>query len=234
MHWVGFSLPLSEVLIAKNTMKINYILNIFAPKDTKFFALFYKTSDAMTRASSALSALFKSDSVDVEEVCKVIKHAELDGDKTTSAIHRALCETFITPFDREDVDALADAMDDCIDGINRVAQKVALYAPKQRLEFSANLCNVITLGVAEICESIKSLEVMKKSDSNVRKNYKEIKRLEEHADSVYEEAISSIFKNERDPIELIKQKEILFELEKTMNRINRVGKVLKTIFIKYA
>ncbi len=215
-------------------MKINYILSIFAPKDTKFFPLLYKTADAMKRASDAMPDLFKSDPTLLGSACKVIKCAELDGDKNTSTIHKLLCETFITPFDREDVDALADAMDDCIDGINRVAQKIIMYAPKSHLAFSVELSGIIELGVAEVCESMKSLEVMKKSDSNIRKNYKEIKRLEELADAVYEKAICSIFREELDAVELIKQKEILYELERTMNRINRVGKVLKTIFIKYA
>ncbi len=215
-------------------MKINYILSLFAPKDTKFFPLFFKTADALKRASESMSDLFKSDISSVGIACKNIKRAELDGDKITSSIHKALCETFITPFDREDIDALADAMDDCIDGINRVAQKILMYSPKVHLPFSIELSGIIELGVAEVCESIKSLEEMKKSDSKLRSNYKEIKRLEELADSVYEKAISSIFHDELDAVELIKQKEILFELEKTMNKINRVGKVLKTIFIKYA
>ncbi len=215
-------------------MKINYILNIFSPKDTKFFPLFRETANAMKRASDAMADLFKSDASSLGIACKTIKHAELEGDKITSSIHKALCETFITPFDREDIDALADAMDDCIDGINRIAQKILLYSPKSHLAFSIELCGIIELGVAEVCESIKSLEEMKKSDTQVRKNYKEIKRLEELADSVYEKAISSIFHSDMDAVELIKQKEILYELERTMNRINRVGKVLKTVFIKYA
>ncbi len=215
-------------------MKLNYILSLFSPKDTKFFSLLYKTTAAMKRASDALPDLFKSDTTSIGLACKNIKLAELDGDKITADIHKGLCETFITPFDREDIDVFADALDDCIDSINRVSQKILLYKPKEHLPFSIELSGIIELGVAEICQSIKSLENMKKSDSEVRKNYREIKRLEELADSVYEKAITWIFQNEKDPIELIKQKEILFELEKTMNRINRVGKVLKTIFIKYA
>ncbi len=215
-------------------MKLNYILSIFSPKDTKFFPLFYDTANAMKRASDSMPDLFKSDTSSVGIACKNIKLAELDGDKITSLIHKELCDTFITPFDREDIDALADAMDDCIDGINRVAQKILLYSPKVHLPFSIELSGIIELGVAEVCESIKSLEAMKKSDLQVRKNYKEIKRLEELADSVYEKAISSIFHSDMDAVELIKQKEILYELERTMNRINRVGKVLKTVFIKYA
>lgn len=216
-------------------MKINHILSIFSPKDKRFFPLFYKSVECLKRASLAMEDLFNSDAPTAIGIsCKEIKMAELEGDKITSTIHRALCESFITPFDREDIDALADAIDDSIDGINKVSQKILMYSPKSHLPFSVELCGIIKLGVEEVCESINSLESMKKSDSQVRKNYKEIKRLEEIADSIYEKGTSSIFNSNFDPIELIKQKEILFELEKTMNRINRIGKVLKTIFIKYA
>ena len=221
-------------MLTKNSMKINYIFSIFSPKDTKFFPLFYEAAEALKHASDSLPDLFKTDSVSLGIACKNIKHAELDGDKITANIHKVLCETFITPFDREDIDAFADALDDCIDGINHVAQKVLLYSPKENLPFSMELAGVIQLGVAEICESVKSLETVKKSDSQLRKNYKEIKRLEELADSIYEKAITTIFREDMNPVELIKQKEILFELERTMNRIISFGKILNTIFIKYA
>ena len=75
---------------------------------------------------------------------------------------------------------------------------------------------------------------MKHSGEEIRKHYREIKRLEEAADAIYETSISEIFAEEKDTVELIKQKEILHELEKTVNRIDGVGKVFKSIFIKYA
>ena len=76
--------------------------------------------------------------------------------------------------------------------------------------------------------------VPKKSDPKLRQYYREIKRLEEEGDVLYEKAIMALFREEIDTIELIKQKEIIQELEKTVNRVNKIGKILKTIFIKYA
>lgn len=75
---------------------------------------------------------------------------------------------------------------------------------------------------------------MKKKDQKVREHAKEIKRLEEKADIIYEEGIIMLFKEENSTVELIKQKEIIQELEKSANKINNVGKVLKTIIVKYA
>ncbi len=216
-------------------MKIDYILSMFAPKDGKFFPLLEETSTALKSASDGLVELFeREDPKEIPDIYKKIKSAELAGDKVTSKIHKELCSSFITPFDREDVDALADEMDGCIDGINRIAQKVLLYEPKRKLYFAPQMAKIISDGSAEISGAIKDLKTMKSSDGKLRKHYKEIKRLEESADLVYEKTISEIFHSESDPIELIKQKEILHELEKTVNRINKVGKTLKTIYVKYA
>ncbi len=216
-------------------MNINFILSIFTPKDKKFFPLFENMADAMHRACEAMGELFScGDKESVQEICRRIKRAELDGDAATSQIHKALCDTFITPFDREDIDALADKMDGCIDAINRVGQKIMLYAPAKRADFTLKMYEIISAGVAEVEAGIAALKVMKHSGGEIRKHYKEIKRLEEAADAVYETSIAAIFAEEKDTVELIKQKEILHELEKTVNRIDGVGKVFKSIFIKYA
>ncbi len=216
-------------------MNINFIFSIFTPKDRKFFPLFEKMAESLRRASEAMGDLLSCDDKSkIPEICKRIKRAELDGDKLTSQIHKALCETFITPFDREDIDALADKMDGCIDAINRVGQKIMLYSPSKRADFYSKMHSIIADGVSEVELGIAALKSMKHSGADVRKHYKEIKRLEEAADAVYETTIAAIFAEEKDTVELIKQKEILHELEKTVNRIDGVGKVFKSIFIKYA
>lgn len=75
---------------------------------------------------------------------------------------------------------------------------------------------------------------IKKTDLRFKQHYREIKRLEEEADGIYEDGIMNLFQKETDPTELIKLKEIIQCLEKTANKINNTGKVLKTIFVKYA
>ena len=93
---------------------------------------------------------------------------------------------------------------------------------------------IIKQGIEQVHGAIKGLRELKKSDPKLRQYYREIKRLEEEGDVLYEKAIMALFREETDTIELIKQKEIIQELEKTVNRVNKIGKILKTIFIKYA
>ncbi|MDR3268325.1 MAG: DUF47 family protein [Tannerella sp.] len=216
-------------------MNINTILSIFAPKDPRFFPLLDETAVILDQSAMFLVELFSStDKSQWKGLCALIKAEEVKGDKVTGHIFKALNNTFITPFDREDISALADEMDDTIDAINRSAQKVLLYSPDTLPESTRQLSEIIKLGATEVQGAIRKLSNFKKFEKHVRAHTKEIKRLEEQADVIYEEGISTLFKNETNTTELIKLKEIIQELEKSANKINNVGKILKMIIVKYA
>ncbi|GHT12162.1 hypothetical protein FACS189426_15120 [Bacteroidia bacterium] len=216
-------------------MKLNSILSFLSPKDVRFFPLLNETATVLDQAALLLTELFSSnDKERRKELCKLIKEEEVKGDKVTGRIFKALNETFITPFDREDISALADQMDDSIDAINRSAQKVLLYFPEILPDSTLQLAEIIKKATVEIQLAVAELTNLKKTDQQVKNHAKEIKRLEEAADVVYEKGITTLFKSDLSPIELIKLKEIIQELEKSANKINNVGKVLKTIIVKYA
>ncbi|MDR2805309.1 MAG: DUF47 family protein [Dysgonamonadaceae bacterium] len=216
-------------------MKFNNILNAFTPKDVKFFSLLQDLSVVMVEAGAKLRDLIASTEEEQRpEICKLIKQKETAGDKISARIVKELNNTFITPFDREDINALADKIEEVIDIINRAAQKVLLYSPNHFTSYAVKMTEIIQSGTLEIQAAVEDLEHLKKSDAVFRKHYKEIKRLEEEADGVYEKGITDLFKNEANTVELIKLKEIIQELEKAANKINTTGKVLKTIFVKYA
>lgn len=216
-------------------MKINTLLSIFAPKDVKFLPMLAETGTIVAQSAIYLQDLFScADKDHRDELCRLIKAEEVKGDKVTGRIIHELNNTFITPFDREDVHALADVMDDVIDVINRCAQKVLLYQPHSFPKHATSLAEVIKKGSDEILHAANELSNMKKTDLRLRAHCKEIKRLEEEADVMYEEAIMYLFSEEKSSVELIKQKEIIQELEKTMNKINSAGKVITTILVKYS
>ena len=217
-------------------MKFNSILSIFTPKDGKFFPLLEGTSDVLTKAATLLEELFSSDNdmERVKDLCRAIKLEETNGDKVTGLIYKELNDTFLTPFDREDISALADEMDDAIDAINRAAQKVMLFSPEILPPATAQLAQIIRKGAVEVQSAAHKLTEVKKSSDQVIAHVKKIKELEEEADGIYEKGTSGLFKSEMRTLELMKLKEIIQELEKSANKINNVGKVLKTIIVKYA
>lgn len=216
-------------------MKINTILSVFAPKDTKFFPLLNETSTILNQSANLLYELFSiNDKEKWGELCRLIKAEEVKGDKVTGNIFKALNDTFITPFDREDIDSLTDEMDDAIDAINRAAQKVLLYTPKQLTESTVQLTEVVKQQSEIVVEAIGKLSNINKNSKDIRQAVKEIKKLEEKADVIYEEAIMELFNGETNPVEIIKLKEIIQELERSANKINTVGKAIKTVIVKYA
>lgn len=216
-------------------MKLNTILSVFTPKDTKFIPLLNETSDILVRAATLLDELFADTTLSrVKDLATQIKAEETKGDRVTNKIFKELNNTFITPFDREDIDSLADAMDDTIDAINRSAHKVLLYAPNRLTPATSQLAGIIKQGSFEIKDAVKKLSSIPRYDKEIKGHSAQIKKLEEKADTIYESGIMDLFQNSDNAVELIKLKEITQELERSANRINRVGKILKTIIVKYA
>lgn len=216
-------------------MKTNSLLSFFAPKDIKFLPMLSEASNVLVHASELLKQLFKPNGeMDRQELCKLIKAEEIKGDKVTGRVFKALNETFITPFDREDIYELTEEIDDSIDAINRAAHKVLLYDPHHLPKCTATLAEIVRKAGVEVQSAVTELANLKKNDTLFREHCREIKRLEEEADVIYEEGIIALFKEETNTVELIKLKEIIQELEKSANKINNIGKVLKSILVKYA
>jgi len=214
---------------------MNTILSIFTPRDVKFLPLLKELTEVMVRAASLLHDLFTLTEKDRRnEICRLIKVEETTGDKVSSKVLKELNNTFITPFDREDINELSDKIEEIIDSINRVALKVMLYSPSQFPGQTVQMTEIIQSGSLEMQKAVDQLDHLTKSNNGFRGHYKKIKALEEEADRVYEKGITFLFDEQEDTRELVKLKDILQELEKTANKINSAGKVLKTIFIKYA
>jgi predicted phosphate transport protein (TIGR00153 family) len=216
-------------------MNINAIISIFTPKEGKFFPLLNEMAAILDSSATLLHALFTSSDDDTKtQLSRQIKDEELKGDKLMKKIFKELNNTFITPFDREDISSLADEIDDAIDAINRSAQKVVLYTPEELPASTKQLTEIIKSETEEVRRAVGELDKLRKSGTAIRGCTKKIKKLEEDADAVYEKGITELFHCNIKTLELIKLKEIIQELERSANIINTVGKAIKTIIVKYA
>ncbi|WP_158648385.1 DUF47 domain-containing protein, partial [Candidatus Symbiothrix dinenymphae] len=111
-------------------INFNSILSRLSPHDNKFLPLLKELADVMVRASALLSELFAcTDKERRDELRREIKVEEINGDKVSARILKELNNTFITPFDREDINEISDRVEEIIDTITHVAQKVSLYSP---------------------------------------------------------------------------------------------------------
>jgi len=215
-------------------MNFSGLLKFFIPKETKFYAMFNQAAENAIEASAALEKLINSSELEERRAIGVtIKALEKKGDDFTNQIFDTLNHTFITPFDREDISELTSKIDDVVDLIHSLSGKVELYRCTNFSTYMKEMVALIHKGSLQIKIAVGGLHDFK-NYQKVMKACKELNKLESRVDEFYRMAISSLFENEKDPIELIKQKEILQNIEKIANKIEDVSDVVKTILVKYA
>lgn len=213
----------------------NSLLNKLTPKEPKFIPLLRNMADIIFSASELMIECTKDYSHDnAVFYYKKIKEQEREGDKLSNKIFDELNATFITPFDREDINALALRLDDVIDHLNSCAKRIVLYNPKSLPVTAVDLAKLIQESAVYIGKAVNELNVLKKSATNAKKYCSQLHDIENKADDVYENFIIQLFETEKDGIEIIKTKEIMYELEKATDAAEYVGKIIKTIIVKYA
>ena len=207
----------------------------FMPKEPKFNALLKQMADVSAKSAVLVIECVKNVEHEVViEYAKKIKAYEKEGDNTLVRIFDELNTTFITPFDREDIHSLANCLDDVMDFINSCAKKIVLYRPKQIPQSALMLAQLVDKASDVVLNAVNELSSVKKSAKNIKKLCNELHDIENSADEVYEEFLSNLFANEKDSIEIIKLKEIMQELERAVDAAEDVGKIIKTIIVKYA
>lgn len=215
-------------------MSLSNIFKFLVPKDRKFFPLFESASENVLQAAIQMNKMMLlSDSVQREAIINEIKVLEHLGDDLTHTIFDELNSTFITPFDREDITALTSKLDDVIDYINSSCQRIKLYQPREIPEAFVLMSELIIQASREINNAIYELRNLKEPEK-IKKSCLRINEIENKADEVYHNALTGLFQNEKNAIELIKIKEILQSLEKATDMAEDVSDVLKTIVVKSA
>jgi len=211
------------------------IFSKILPKTPDFFPILKEMSDVMLVASDLIiECVKKGDHESAIEFFKKIKAEEKKGDVLSNKIFEDLNTSFITPFDREDIQTLANRLDDVIDYINSGAKRIVLYNPKQLPKSAVVLAGLIREGALCIGKAVDELNQLKQDSRKIKEYCTELHDLENKADDVYENFLIDLFKEENDGIELIKLKEIMLELEKATDAAENVGKIIKTMIVKYA
>ncbi len=197
------------------------------PREEKFFDLFHDIAKNIDAAAIALQRMLQRFD-NIQEDAQAIRNLEHIGDEMTHNIVNELNKTFITPFDREDIHKLAMILDDILDLIDNVGTRLMLFKIQPPIKYADQLADVITQQTKEL---LKALSDMKKFDK-VMQYCIEIRRLESEGDSIYHIAIADLFEHEKDPINLIKLKELLETLEQAIDRCQTVTTVLESIIVK--
>jgi len=202
------------------------------PRNERFFELFTSVASMNVEAARTLLELFKAPVDKRTYLVETIKRLEHQADQVTHELVTKLNTSFITPLDREDIHMLASRLDDVLDRIDGAARRTAIFRAESAPQGALVLAEVIARATEQLLVAVKVLE--KGKSGVVIKACIEVKRLEEEGDSAYSEWLGRLFDEEKDPIALIKWKEIYDTLEKTLDQAEDVANILESIAIKHA
>ena len=201
------------------------------PRETKFLDLFAEIANNVVEGARALTDLLEN--YNYEQMPTAVAHIteiEHRGDGMTHSILIKLNQTFITPFDREDIHLLASSLDDVLDFIFSASDRLLNYKITQPSPSAKILARIILKQTEELATAVTLLG----KNSQLLRHCVEVNRLENEADKVSREAIGRLFDGDYDPITLIKLKELLQALEEASDKAEDVADVLETIVLKSA
>lgn len=203
-----------------------------SPKNDKFFDYFIKFGEIAYEASEMLKDLTGNVN-DADAKFKKIEEKEHEGDKQLHDIMEALNKTFITPIDREDLYAIAKALDDIVDDIEASASRFVLFNVTHVTDHAKVLADLILQSCKEIIKLMTALKTMKNTQ-NLSKSIIEINRLEDQGDGDFRVAVRSLFTSDVPTIEVIKWREIYELFEHTLDSCEDVANIVEGVVMKNA
>ena len=200
------------------------------PKERVFFVLFRENANTLLESFRTLREMLGSQESEFTQFTPKLRDLEHQADETTHRINQELNRTFITPFDREDIYALAGALDDVIDLADETADTIVLDGITEISPEARQMGDILFAIAEQIVSAIDKLG----TDREMSPNWVAVHDLENQADKVTREAIGALFRNSHDPMFVIKWKDVYALREKTVDRTEDIATILETIAIKNA
>jgi hypothetical protein len=204
----------------------------FLPKGFDFFELFDKQANLAIDAAKLFTELVLRGVFDSESILRM-REIEHLADDVTHDIMKNLNQTFITPFDREDIHALASEMDSVIDMIYTIVNRMSVYKISGVNQDLVQFANVIERSVRTLANAVKGLSNTKNYESTMEACI-EVNRLENIGDTMRDTILGNLFENVHDPMYLIKWKEIFQFAENVLDICEDVANVVESIVVKQA
>ncbi len=199
------------------------------PKEERFYDDFVSMAEEIRRGATMLEEMLTPE-CPLWDKAEEIKEIEHKCDFLTHEIIQRLHRTFVTPLDREDIFALARSLDDVMDAIDATATIVQLYQISTVRQGARDLAHMIKASAEQVVVATKALE----RKQGVAEPAVEINRLENEADRMHQHAVRLLFAEERDPVQIMKWKEIFDFLEEATDRCEDVANVLEGVVVKHA
>ena len=198
------------------------------PRDTTFFDLFAASAKHLVTGANLLGEMLGADRPTRKEIGKAIAEAEHAADDATHTIMRRLNQTFVTPFDRDDIYNLASSLDDCMDYMDEAADLIVLYKVDELPARVSDQVQVLQRAAELTADAMPRLRSM----DSLSEYWVEVNRLENQADKIHRKLLAQMFDEIADPILLMKLKEIVEKLEDAADAFEKVANTVETIALK--
>jgi predicted phosphate transport protein (TIGR00153 family) len=215
--------PIRRVLLKLNRFRL-------APTDEAFFTMFEAAAENVRDCADQLRKLIAASDEELDEHFEEIKTYERQGDQITRDLLMHLDTSFVTPYDREDIHALAEELDDVVDDMFAAASLIHVVRVDQSLAESAELADVLVAMTDELVALVSGM----RGRDGARYRLERIEHLERQGDAVFRHGMGRLFSGEYEPIEVIKWKDIIEALEASLNAIEDVSDVVESILVKNA
>jgi predicted phosphate transport protein (TIGR00153 family) len=204
------------------------------PREEKFFDYFEQHARILVESSGVLRELFRP-GADIAACAARINKLENDADDVTHEVMLAVRRTFITPFDRSDIQDLIMSMDDAIDQMKQTAKAIGLFEVTSFEDPMRSITEKIVSASEITCELILALREMKKKSSHMMAMTAKITQLEEAVDDLHDNGLKQLYLAHRDdkPMAYIVGAEIYDHLEKVVDRIEDVAERVNSIVIEH-
>lgn len=205
----------------------------FTHKDEEFYDLFIDSAVFFNRGALLMNEVMK-DYSKAEAKMKEIIDLEHDADEVNDRIIDKLNQTFITPIDREDIYALANGLDDGVDFLQGTLQRMVMYRTGPAREGAVELTQLLIESTDALVKAFSLLKNIKSNQHKILDHTRRIEKLESEGDRLYRKEVAHLFDCCKDPIEIIKWKEVLEYLENTLDHCEDVSDLIRGVVMKYA
>jgi hypothetical protein len=205
----------------------------FKHKDTDFFDLFVDSAEYFYKGALLMNEVMLDYSKAEAKMDEII-NLEHEADEINDKIIDKLNQTFITPIDREDIFALANGLDDGVDFLQGTLQRMVMYRTGQSKEGAIALSRLLIECTEELIKAFTLLKNIRSNQHQILECTRKIGKLESEGDRLYRKEVAYLFECIKDPIEIIKWKEILEYLENTLDHCEDVSDMIRGVVMKYA
>jgi predicted phosphate transport protein (TIGR00153 family) len=213
---------------------LNHFIKLLLPRSDQFLVLLSEAAQNLWEGAQVLQKLsFAQSEEEIFKIVRELKDVEHRGDEITRTILEDLNQTFVTPLDREDIHALTTSLDDVLDYIFACGEHIQLFKLKTLTEDMKKLVSIIVECTEELRRAVPLLKNLRDLDQ-IKARCIRLSKLETEGDDAFRQAMSRLFEKIEDPVEIIKQKDILEAMENAIDKCRDAADVLWSVVISNA